>query len=69
MKLFELYQTKQSELDSLLSHSLLCQGVIFDNGKVSVCWLNEPSSVVLWECMDDFKKVSGIINRYVKYLN
>lgn len=63
MKLFELYQTSPKEPDMLL-----CQGVIFDNQKVSVCWLNEPSSIVIWNCMDDFKKVSGIINRYIKYL-
>jgi len=36
------------------------EGVIFDNGKVCVCWKikDKPSSVVVWDTLDDFKKIS-----------
>jgi len=56
MEIFELLERDKDGHMSIL----LAEGVIFDNGKVCVCWKikDKPSSVVVWDTLDDFKKIS-----------
>jgi hypothetical protein len=51
--------------------NVLCQGVIFDDGKVCVRWINSKyGSTVIWDCIGDFMMVSvNCSSREVQYLN
>lgn len=60
MKLFHLIQ----------SDKILCEGVIFEGGKVIVHWLGDVQSYVYWDSIKDFEKISGsILDRKIVYLN
>lgn len=49
----------------------LAEGCEFSDGKTVIRWLGGTRSTVVWESMDDFKKVSlwDGSNRIIRYLN
>lgn len=81
MKLFEVYHiesvlqpwtnSRGKQKHALICNDTkLCQGVIFDNGRVSVCWVNGPCSIVLWNSMEEFESITvSQLDRELRYLN
>lgn len=37
---------------------LICEGVIFTDGRVVVRWIGKQSSIVVWQSLEDFEKIS-----------
>jgi hypothetical protein len=48
MKFFQLLEEEK----------VLAEGVELSNGKVCVHWLGDTQSIVIWDSMDDFYKIS-----------
>jgi hypothetical protein len=65
MKLFRVTEFKTDSTE--LYEDYLYQGVVFDGGKVAVCSIKPPCLVVMWECLEDFKKISVTPNREFIY--
>ena len=58
-KLFSLIFT--DDKSGFIGIGKVASGVLFPNGKVVVCWNGNkmfPSSVVVWDSMDQFKSIS-----------
>ena len=55
-RLFKLIR----EVDSsgLAGTGHVADGVQFDNEKVVICWLNKISSIVIYDNIEDFQKIS-----------
>lgn len=55
MKLFKLDRTK--DISGVSGTGIVAEGVIFSNGKVSLCWLGDKSTIVIY---DNIKLVEQI---------
>jgi hypothetical protein len=49
MKLFNLVDK---------NFNLLCELVTFSDGRCVVRWVNQPSSIVIWNNLDEFRSIS-----------
>lgn len=38
---------------------MVAKGIIYDDGKCVIRWEGENRSIVIWDSLDDLKKVSG----------
>lgn len=57
MKLFELHRNEDET--GVSGTGIVAQGVIFDNGKVSLTWLTSVSSVAVYDSIEDVVKIHG----------
>lgn len=35
------------------------EGVVFENGRVAICWRTETFSISIWDSFEDFQKIHG----------
>jgi hypothetical protein len=57
MKLFELHRLEDET--GVSGTGIVAQGVIFDNGKVSLTWLTSVSLVAVYDSIEDVVKIHG----------
>jgi hypothetical protein len=49
---------RSEDKTGLSGTGIVADGVLFPNGKVVVCWRGDKSSIVIWNNIDEMKKVS-----------
>ncbi len=57
MKLFQLH--RKEDKSGISGTGLIANGVIYPNGKVSMCWTGELSSIVIYDNIDIVEKIHG----------
>ena len=57
MKLFEL--RRKEDATGVSGTGTVAQGIIFDNGKVSLCWLTQYTSVAVYDSIEEVIKIHG----------
>jgi len=55
LKYFKVTRRYDESETSGIGH--IIDGVIFDNGKVVICWRTDMSSIAIYESFDDFYKI------------
>lgn len=56
LKTFQLY--RKHDISGVSGTGLIAEGCEFTFGRVCVCWLGSQKSIVLWDSIEDLKKVN-----------
>lgn len=55
-KLFKL--SREEDTTGISGIGIVADGVLFENGKVVVCWRGKQQSIVVWDNLEEMKAVS-----------
>lgn len=57
MKTFKLI--RDTDVSGISGTGIVCEGVIFSDGRVAMRWLTDTATTVLFDCIEDVETIHG----------